>query len=46
MARPQTWLKATHRAKEAQQIVSTQTQKPSFIPYTSPTKQTPTPLKI
>jgi hypothetical protein len=48
MARPQTWLEATQRAKEAQQIVSSQTHKPSFIPRTLPTNPTPppTPLKI
>jgi hypothetical protein len=48
MARPQTWLEATQRAKEAQHIVSAQTRKPSFIPLTQPTNPAPppTPLKI
>jgi hypothetical protein len=34
MAHPHTWLEVTQRAKEVQQIVSTQTQKPSFVPRT------------
>jgi hypothetical protein len=33
MARPQTWLEATQWAKEAQQIVSSQTHKPFFPPF-------------
>jgi hypothetical protein len=44
MAHPQTWSKATQQAKEAQQIVSSQTRKPSFLPRPQPTN--PTPLKI
>jgi hypothetical protein len=32
MARPTTWVEATKKAKEAQQIVSSQNCKPSFIP--------------
>jgi hypothetical protein len=32
MAQPQSWVEATKRAKEAQQVVSSQNQKPSFIP--------------
>ena len=32
MARPESWVEATKRAKEAQQVVSSQNQKPSFIP--------------
>jgi hypothetical protein len=45
---PQTWLEATQRAKEAQQIVSSQTRKPSFPPRPKPTNFDPpaTPLKI
>jgi len=48
MARPHTWLEATNRAKEAQQIVSSQTKKSSFLPPPKPTIPTPpaTPLKI
>jgi hypothetical protein len=48
MAHPHTWLEATQCAKEAQQIVSAQTHKPSFIPRTRPTNPAPppTPLKI
>ena len=48
MACPQTWLEATQRAKEAQQIVSSQTRKPSFPPCPKPTNYTPpaAPLKI
>jgi hypothetical protein len=48
MVRPQSWVEATKRAKEAQQVVSSQNRKPSFIPRTklvNPT--TPSaPLKI
>jgi hypothetical protein len=45
---PKTWLEATQRAKEAQQIVSSQTRKPSFPPHPKPTNFSPpaTPLKI
>ena len=48
MARPQSWVEATKRDKEAQQVVSSQNQKPSFIPRTKPINPTPpsTPLKI
>jgi hypothetical protein len=48
MAHPQTWLEATQQAKEAQQIVSSQTKKPSFLPLPKPTNPTPpaNPLKI
>jgi hypothetical protein len=48
MERPQTCLEATQRAKEAQNIVSSQTCKPSFPPCPKPTKYAPpaTPLKI
>jgi hypothetical protein len=42
MAHPQSWMEATKRDKEAQQVVSTQTRKPSFIPC--PKFLTPTPL--
>jgi hypothetical protein len=48
MDRPSTWVEATKRAKEAQQVVSSQNRKPSFIPRPKPV--TPTapsaPLKI
>jgi hypothetical protein len=48
MARPSSWVEATKRAKEAQQVVSSQNQKPSFIPHPKPvTTTTPSaPLKI
>jgi hypothetical protein len=48
MAQPQSWVDATKRAKEAQQVVSSQNHKPSFIPRTKPVTPTPpsTPLKI
>jgi hypothetical protein len=48
MARPQSWVEATKRAKELQQVVSSQNRKPSFIPHTKPVNPTPpsTPLKI
>jgi hypothetical protein len=48
MARPQNWLEATQQAKEAQQIVSSQTHKISFPPHPKPTNLSPptTPLKI
>jgi hypothetical protein len=48
MVQPQRWVEATKRAKEAQQVVSSQNQKPSFIPRTKPVNSTPpsTPLKI
>jgi hypothetical protein len=48
MVRPMTWVEATKKDKEAQQIVSSQNRKPSFIPcpkLVNPT--TPSaPLKI
>jgi hypothetical protein len=48
MDRPQIWVEATKRAKEAQQVVSSQTKKPSFIPHPKLVTPTPlsTPLKI
>jgi hypothetical protein len=47
MAQPQGWVDATKRAKEAQQVVSSQNRKPSFIPRTKLVTPTPpTPLKI
>jgi hypothetical protein len=48
MARPTTWVEATKKAKEAQQIVSSQNRKPSFIPCPKPVNPiTPSaPLKI
>jgi hypothetical protein len=48
MAHPQSWVEATKRDKEAQQIISSQNRKPSFIPH--PKLVNPTtpfaPLKI
>jgi hypothetical protein len=48
MARPQSWVDATKRAKESQHVASSQNHKPSFIPHTKPITPTPpsTPLKI
>jgi hypothetical protein len=48
MAHPQTWLEATTRAKEAQQVVFSQNKKPSFVPRPRPTNPNPlvTPLKV
>jgi hypothetical protein len=48
MARPQSWVEDTKRAKEAQQVVSSQNWKPSFIPFPKPVNPTTlfTPLKI
>jgi hypothetical protein len=48
MARPQSWVEATKSDKEEQQVVSSQNQKPSFIPRTKPVNTTTpsTPLKI
>jgi hypothetical protein len=40
MAQPQSWVEATKRDKEAQQVVSSQNQKPSFIPRTKPVNPT------
>jgi hypothetical protein len=48
MARPTTWVEATKKDKEAQQIVSSQNRKPSFIPRPKPVNPTTpsAPLKI
>jgi hypothetical protein len=48
MARPLSWVEATKKYKEAQQIVSSQNRKPSFIPLSKPINPTTpsTPLKI
>jgi hypothetical protein len=48
MARPTTWVEANKKAKEAQQIVSSQNRKPSFIPRPKPVNPTTPsfPLKI
>jgi hypothetical protein len=48
MARPMTWVEDTKKAKEAQQIVSSQNRKPSFIPRPKPVNPTTpsAPLKI
>jgi hypothetical protein len=48
MAWPHSWVEDTKRDKEAQQVVSSQNWKPSFIPSTKPVNPTPpsTPLKI
>ena len=48
MARSQSWVEATKRAKEAQQVVSSQNRKPSFIPHTKLVNTTTpfAPLKI
>jgi hypothetical protein len=48
MAHPHTWLEVAQRAKEVEQIVSSQTCKPSFPPRPKPTNYAPraTPLKI
>jgi hypothetical protein len=48
MARPKSWVEATKRAKEAQQVVSSQNRKPSFIPHPKPVNPTTpsAPLKI
>ena len=48
MDRPQSWVEATKKDKEAQQVVSSQNRKPSFIPRTKPVNPTPpfAPLKI
>jgi hypothetical protein len=40
MARPTTWVEATKKAKEAQQIVSSQNRNPSFIPRPKPVNPT------
>jgi hypothetical protein len=48
MAQPQSWVEATKISKEAQQVVSSQNQKPSFIPHPKPVNPTTpsAPLKI
>jgi hypothetical protein len=48
MDQPQSWVEDTKRSKEAQQVVSSQNRKPSFIPRTKPVNPTPpfAPLKI
>jgi hypothetical protein len=48
MAQPQSLVEATKRDKEAQQVVSSQNRKPSFISHTKPVNPTTpsTPLKI
>jgi hypothetical protein len=48
MAQPQSWVEGTKRAKETQQVISSQNRKPSFIPRTKQVNPTPpsTPLKI
>jgi hypothetical protein len=48
MARPTTWVEATKKAKEAQEIVSSQNRKPSFFPRPKPVNPTTpsAPLKI
>jgi hypothetical protein len=48
MTRPHSWVEATKRAKEAQQVVSSQNCKPSFIPLPKPINLTTpsAPLKI
>jgi hypothetical protein len=48
MAQPESWVEATKRAKEAQQVVSSQNRKPSFIPRPKPVNPTTpsAPLKI
>jgi hypothetical protein len=48
MARPHRWVETTKIAKEAQQVVSSQNRKPSFIPLPKPINTTTpsAPLKI
>jgi hypothetical protein len=47
LARPLSWVEATKIAKESEQVVSSQTRKPSFIPRPKLVTPTPpTPLKI
>jgi hypothetical protein len=48
MAQPKSWVEATKRAKEAQQVVSSQNRKSSFIPRPKPVNSTTpsAPLKI
>jgi len=47
-ARPSSWVEATKKAKEEQQVISSQNRKPSFIPFPKPVNPTTpfTPLKI
>jgi hypothetical protein len=47
MTRPPTWLEATQRAKEAQQVVFSQNKKSPFVPRPQPANPNPpvTPLK-
>ena len=40
MARPESWVEATKRDKEAQQVVSSQNRKPSSIPHPKPVNPT------
>jgi hypothetical protein len=48
MAQPESWVEDTKRTKEAQQVVSSQNCKPSFIPRPKPVNPTTpsAPLKI
>jgi hypothetical protein len=48
MARPKSWVEATKRDKQAQQVVSAQNRKPSFILLSKPVNPTTlsAPLKI
>jgi hypothetical protein len=48
MAWPQSWVEATKRYKEEQQVVSSKNQKPPFIPHTKLVNHTTpsAPLKI
>jgi hypothetical protein len=48
MAQPSSWVEATKRDKEEQQVVSSQNRKPSFIPHPKPVNPTTAsaPLKI
>jgi hypothetical protein len=40
MAQPSSWVEATKKDKEAQQVVSSQNRKPSFIPRLKPINPT------
>jgi hypothetical protein len=48
MAQPSSWVEATKKGKEAQEVLSSQTRKPSFIPHPKPINPTTpyAPLKI
>ena len=48
MAQPTTWVEATKKSKEAQQVISSKKCKPSFIPCPKPINPTTpsAPLKI